>query len=175
MLSKWYKTVSAEAPLEQGDILFGCPSIEIPADVTPNEVRDNPTVVIDAVLRDYVIVTQSCDLEDGNVEFVQLCPVHELGGLPDLSSRSKRGELAKDRMPRFTLLDKNNRQGFPQDYLVVDLASVQSLRLGYVKQVAIASRRLRLVSPYREYLAQRFAYYFMRVGKPSPVAPFPDL
>jgi hypothetical protein len=174
MLSEWYKVVPASVKLEQGDILTGCLTLDI-QDVAVNEIEPGTTIPARSVQRNMIVITQSCDLEDGNVEYVQLCPIHKLQDIPQLNSNNKRGLLKSDRMPRFALLDKNDRQVFYQDYLVVDLASVQSLPLEYVKMhAAKQGRRLRLVTPYREYLSQKFAYLFMRVGKPNPIRPFDD-
>ena len=172
-LSKWYKTVPSSDTLAQGDFLFDCPTIEVEEDfnyMSLSELDDAPAKV---VTRDFIILSQSCDLEDENIDYVILCPVYPFELMTTFHSNSKRGELKSDRLPRFALLDKNDRASFPQDYFIVDLASAQSLPLAYVKRFKDArGKRLTLTSPYKEYLSQKFAYLHMRVGKPTSLTPF---
>ena len=67
----------------------------------------------------------------------------------------------------------HKRDGQPAlGWSVVDFHRVFVLSKSVVVAVArSAGPRLRLRSPYREYLAQAFARYFMRVGLPQPVTP----
>jgi hypothetical protein len=58
--------------------------------------------------------------------------------------------------------------------LVVDFREIYSLPFDYLMGLA-AQRgpRWRLRSPYLEHFSQAFARFFMRVGLPSTIPPFP--
>lgn len=169
--SKWYMTVASSKQLEQGDFLFNCPTIEVEDDIDYSALEESEEAPAKIVVRDFIVLSQSCDLEDGNIDYIIVCPIHLFTSMTEFHSNNKKGQLLSDKLPRFALLEKNDRVGFPQDHFVVDLASAHPLPLEYAKRFAQdAGNRLRLVSPYREYLSQKFAYLYMRVGKPTPVS-----
>ena len=59
-------------------------------------------------------------------------------------------------------------------HLVADFAEAFTIPAAYAQQRGQSEPdRIRLLPPYREQLAQMFARYYMRVGLPIPVAPFP--
>jgi hypothetical protein len=168
--TSWYEVVSKDTPLEQGDFIFRCPTIDIDGDY--EELKPEDIAPAKIVLRDLVIMSQSCDLKDEGIDYVILCQVYPFSALTHLHSNGKKGSLVSDKMPRYALLDKNSFEGFPNEHLVVDLSMVFPVPLQYIKDMRESrSTRLRLVSPYREYLSQKFAYLYMRVGKPNPVTP----
>jgi hypothetical protein len=170
MPQSWFKIAYSSSPLEQGDVLFKCPTIEMTDNFTVRDIKQSENLPIKLSYRNMIVISQSCDLEDENIDYVQLCPVYPLESLAHLRSSGKRGLLEGDRMVRYAVLGKNGRKGFPDDFLVVDLASVQSIPIEIIKEFAKSSgKRLRLASPYREYLSQKFAYQYMRVGKPTPI------
>jgi hypothetical protein len=68
----------------------------------------------------------------------------------------------------FCLLNKcPGSDFFPADYLIVDFCNVFSVPHEVVLRAAKKGRRIQLQSPYREYLSQAFARFFMRVGFPD--------
>jgi hypothetical protein len=58
--------------------------------------------------------------------------------------------------------------------LVVDFREIYSLPFDYLaERTNLLGRRWRLRSPYLEHFSQAFARFFMRVGLPSTIPPFP--
>ncbi len=118
-------------------------------------------------------MTQSCDLSDfqGDDE-VLLCPLSDYRTAAAVSRelRGKDGwaKLIRGRFVGAYLMNRCEIPGHQFDYQVVDLKRVLTVPLGLVRQVAAKEgRRVRLLPPYREHLAQAFARQFMRVGLPE--------
>ncbi|MBI2190731.1 MAG: hypothetical protein HYU36_01945 [Planctomycetes bacterium] len=173
----WYGIVSGRE-LEQGDLLFGCPVLEIPRKIDESgEVTSEITVRHQNV----VIVTQSCDLtvrDDGkrNVDEVILCPIYFKNELTTHGIFGKNEgweSCRKGRHPGYHLLNNCDSPGHEFEFGLVDLRRVYSLSIGFVEEFAARKgERVRLLPPYREHLSQAFARFFMRVGLPVDIPPF---
>jgi len=169
----WYEVIRDDE-LMQGDLLNGCPVTRVRGfDQWPVPVGQ--PVEVEVYLEDLVILSQSCDLANDKIQDVILAQVldwqvasAELVKQGNLFARSKqfRRALIAGNIPSLSLLHK--RDGVPKlGWSVVDFHRVFVLPKPVVAAVArAAGQRLRLRSPYREYLAQAFARYFMRVGLP---------
>ncbi len=75
----WYRIAKPDEELEQGDFIDAC-QILIPK-YTPNEseanISNNPQEYLaqsDEEIRDVVVISQTCDLENRKVDVVHLCP-----------------------------------------------------------------------------------------------------
>ncbi len=160
------------ATLWQGDYLLNCPVpalTEIPNDT---EAQSFPVSVYDLI-----VMTQSCDLENGKAAFVALCPIYTLAEFEEANpSFSRKGEwenVRKGRIEGLHLLGSlrdltNNRES-----LVVDFREIYSLPFDFLSQHAEQQgERWRLNSPFLEHFSQAFARFFMRVGLPSAIPPF---
>lgn len=167
----WYEIVSGQ-DLEQGNLLFGVdvpvPATNLSAPLAPDETE----VLIHTF--DLVVMTQSCDLEQGNLTDVVVCPHWDIEDAekldPKLRSKGALIEIAKGRRPRYRLLERSTLDDPTMGVRIVDFGRVYSLPLGYLKQLLQdQTERLRLCSPYREYLAQAFGNFFMRVGLPRGI------
>lgn len=162
----WYELVSPDRPFEQGDFIPDCPVVipKTPLAGTPTEIQ------AEIVITDVVVMSQSCDLAKGNVEFVLACPVVRKDGY-----EQKLEEIRKGRQPAYHLLNKcdvPSKPEFAKDYLIVDFRNVYSVEFAFLKEFMKSKSRLRLLPPYREHLSQAFARFFMRVGLPSDIPPF---
>jgi hypothetical protein len=71
MTDTWWQTTSGPQ-LAQGDLLRDC-HLPVFVDPTPDVEQE-----IDLVVQNLIVVTQSCDLENGKVQFAALCPIHTL-------------------------------------------------------------------------------------------------
>lgn len=61
------------------------------------------------------------------------------------------------------------------DYIVVDFRKVFTIFKSFLSDfVSESEKRIALKSPYKEYLSQTFARFFMRVGLPRDIPPFAD-
>jgi hypothetical protein len=169
----WYAVVTREAGLEQGDFILKCPILEPIHDVQEKTTKANFTEY------DVVIMSQSCDLQNGKLSLVLVCPFWSMEAIeqnnPWLKSRKGKERLRMGNQPNYHLLNKPSVKDMviDNDFLVVDFRSVFSVPYNYlVDHVNNTQRRLRLLSPYKEHLSQSFARFFMRVGLPIDIDPF---
>lgn len=146
------------------------------------EATDTTTLLdATAVEASVIVLTQSCDLEQGKVDDVLLAQVISWTALTEeelergnqfIRSRRFREKLIEGNIPNLSLL--HHTSGPPAlEWSVVNFRRLFSLPVPYVQRTAErAGERLRLVSPYREHLAQAFARYIMRVGLPHAADAF---
>jgi len=161
----WYETTTGP-DIEQGDFLYEC-----------THYRFEPDGELIGDQRNCVILSHSCDLSNGKLQIVQVCPFAPLEELEDsfgyLRTRKGREELRRGNLPGYHLLNKCEIEGSVHDFLVVDFRSLFGIPLDLARNLAISqSPRVRLLPPYREHLAQAFARFFMRVGLPIDVPAF---
>ena len=165
MSDGWYDVIS-DSVLMQGDLIN-----KFPYAVNYRDIPEGATsVTVDVEIYNIIILSQSCDL-DGNdkIKFVMVCPYSSLELLsdrqPHLKDENKREAIRRGYQHNYILLNKNVIDGFEKDFFLVDFKSAFSTPLSYLRNVVAKNeRRLRLKSPYREYLSQSFASYVMRVG-----------
>ena len=167
----WYKTVQGDS-LYQGDFLNNF-EVLIPEVST----QSNETAAQYKKL-DVVIMTQTCDIVQGNVESLLLCPCW---GLWDFISaaeekglnwgKQEREALRRGNLPGYHLSNEADQDGLKMPLTIVDFHEVYTAPTNVVREFASrAGKRLRLLPPYREHLAQAFARFFMRVGLPVDIA-----
>jgi hypothetical protein len=170
----WYEILNSNAELQQGDFIPDCPII-IPLTIISHE----DTLDIEVSLIDSIVLSQSCDLVNGKIELVLVCPFYPLKkfieDLPE-DQRSKKGiakiidNLKKGHLPGYHLLNKYPDRKLLEDYQIVDFKNVYGVQFNTLLNMAQAlEERIRLLPPYREHLSQAFARYFMRVGLPQDI------
>jgi hypothetical protein len=123
---------------------------------------------------DVIIMTQSCDIENGKVRSLLLCPVFDLWTFIDAAkSRGEnwgsdiREDLRQGNLPGYHLLSDAFQDELQFPLTIVDFHEVYTAPTVQVRQFAAGcGNRLRLRPPYREHLGQAFARFFMRVGLP---------
>jgi len=170
MESFWDKT--AGPTLRQSDYLLNCP---VPAvSERPNNTGEQSFPVEE---RDLIVMTQSCDLENGKAAFVALCPIYTLVEFERANaSFTQKGaweNVRKGRVEGLYLLGSPREPDNNRDSLVVDFREIYSLPFDLLSQhAAQQGERWRLKSPYLEHFSQAFARFFMRVGLPSAIPPF---
>jgi hypothetical protein len=167
----WYETVEG-ATLEQGDVLFACPIVVPPPNLTfPLSSATSPA---ELQLTDVVVMTQSCDLVNDKLEDIILCPhwdLKEAGKMdPALGKKDTWKLILKGQRYQYAMLEQWQGQGISMGIRIVDFGRIFSLPRNFVMQFAASKgKRLRLCSPYREHLSQSFARFFMRVGLPQDI------
>lgn len=170
---RWYAVVDYNTPFEQGDFLDNFP-ISIP-DLSQKNVAEGEGIQVNGDLKifDVIVMTQSCDLQKFQPsDPVTLCIRQELKlaqwNGQSLNNASKWVQLRKGLIEGVHLLSDYNRRGYIFGYQVVDLRRIVSVPLSYLRQFVESKKqkRVRLMPPYREHLAQAFARQFMRVGLP---------
>ena len=174
----WYERIT-DGRVTHGDLLVDCPIPVIDAAgalLAETATKDGVDALktslnIGIEVATVVVLTQACDLENGKVDQVVVCPVRPLtslsGGMEstDMRNRIRKGEVAAYHM----------LNAFDTDLplSVVDFRRIHSLGLPYASAIAAQRpERPRLLPPYREHLSQAFARFFMRVGLPVDIPAF---
>lgn len=166
---EWYQIAPSDAPLEQGDIFYEFPVIikMLYSD------EPNSSVPYQAGYQSYnvILMTQSCDLERiKDDELVVLCSIASCREAQGFNCKDQWGQLIRNRIVSAHLLDRCDIEGYEFDHQVVFLREMFTTPIGFVRQFAKNhGARVRLLSPYREHLAQAFATQFMRIGLPKPL------
>ncbi len=169
----WYETVDGEV-IEQGDLLFNF-DIFVPL----RTATGGGQIQGELKTFDLVVMTQTCDIVQGKVDSLLLCPWYDLWRFVE-AAKAKGENLASDlreslrrgNLPGYHLLNDASQDGIEIGVGVVDFHDVYTAPTDQLKAfVKSAGKRLRLRPPYREHLAQAFARFFMRVGLPVDIPP----
>ena len=167
----WYRVVEGDG-LEQGDLLPNCVA-PVQPEIDPG-VSEPEGDSLEGVRHDtVVVVTQSCDLAQDKDLLALVCPawgIMEFLNTAQGSRRDVKSKLEKGRFARYHLLNECDLQGHKRPHLVVDFGSAFSVPVAYLTELT-HGKRLRLLPPYRERLAQELGRYYMRVGLPLDMAP----
>jgi len=189
MSSVWYEEVSASKKLMQGDLISACPVATW--DPTKLHVQGESELeflkaAIRAIQADVVVMTQACDLEQGHISNVTLCPHLPLANFKklweaklragDQNPTEKAWKTACDDLKdgfiwNLSLLNYGESKSLNTEHRVVDFHEVFTLPRQFLESL-LQQRdipRLRLLPPYREHLSQAFARFYMRVGLPTPI------
>jgi hypothetical protein len=174
-VESWWGTVTGQA-LAQGDALFDC-IVPVMPDLVPVIPGQVGLHSFQGDLYDLIIVTQSCDLENGKSPLVALCPIFTLDDWetvnPVFRQRGRWEQVRQGRIEGLHLLAGFDAPEDGRKALVIDFRQIYSLPVGYLEQRAVAhGERRRLLSPYLEHFSQGFARFFMRVGLPSSIPSF---
>ena len=167
----WYEVVSG-IEIGQGDFFNNFPILIQPLDMgTTFEEIENQEIIPSVDFYNVIVMTQSCDFQKMlDNDLVTLCPTsnfRDLYGTEQAKGKSRWKPLIEGRIVGTHLLNKCEILQHEFDYQVVDLTRLFSVPLGYVKKFANnVGKRIRLMPPYCEHLAQAFAKRCMRVGLP---------
>jgi hypothetical protein len=168
---EWFDVVGGPE-IEQGDLLVGCPVF---TPIVAHPIAKDKLVDLRAEAHDLIVLTQSCDLVVGRerVNQVVLCAAPTLQAARARSGHvlAKKGNIAN--LARFAIHGLHPLKAFSdakvtRAWSVVEFAHVFTLPTNYLREFAqAAGPRLRLKPPFRELLAQRFAYFFGRIAVPE--------
>jgi hypothetical protein len=172
----WYESVTGNDIL-QGDFLKNCPIIVPPQSIDIPASGEALDIEVGVNKYNVIVMSQSCDIQQGHVDLVLVCPYWPLEKLSEKNEyfKSSKGkeDLRRGNIPGYHLLNKCELEGLERDYIVADFRNVYSLPLEFLKTFAAKStKRIRLLPPYREHLSQAFARFFMRVGLPVDIPSF---
>lgn len=168
---QWYEITQGES-LEQGDLL---PGVRAPRVLIDSSADGGFRILVGT--GDYVILSQTCDLENDKVREVLLASVltyqemaHEVGAAA--RSTAFREALIKGADFAYFLLHRFD--GPPNlEWSVVNFHQLRLIDTEFCRNHARnLGLRLRLVSPYKENLAQSFGRYMMRVALPQTAHAF---
>lgn len=171
----WYEKLNKETNILQGDLVPNCPILIPPSIIN---VGDEPEIEIKLI--DSIILSQSCDLVNGKIEIVLVCPYYPLKHFIEQLSEDQKSSkgtrkaidnLRRGFLPGYHLLNKFSEVELLNDYQVVDFKNVYGIQFHTLEKIIQDFKeRIRLLSPYREHLSQAFARYFMRVGLPQDIS-----
>jgi hypothetical protein len=186
----WYQRVPADAPLDQGDLIPGCPVVSWKDE--PIDYRSGGDLIgtlrgaIELAQVDVVVMTQTCDLQQQKVRSVILCPHYSIAEYrasweedqrsrhqnpTDRSWRSYLERIVAGQIWNMSVLNSEEGPDYTADLRIVDFHEVFSLPRDFLESwlTKEGQFRLRLFPPYREHLSQAFARFFMRVGLPTDI------
>jgi hypothetical protein len=189
MSNVWYEEVEAAAKLMQGDLITNCPLVSWRAE-SPQLNGSGETELLrgmtDTIQADTVVMTQACDLEQGKVQNVVLCPhlsladYHEAWKV-ELESKGQNptqkawrnhcDDIRDGFVWNLAILNAGNTSTLSTEYCIVDFHDIFTVPRAFLESLLQqrGQPRMRLLPPYREHLSQAFARFFMRVGLPTPV------
>jgi hypothetical protein len=171
----WYSLVTDNS-LEQGDFFFSCGVIEqVP--IPKAHPGDKIQLKANAKDIDLIILSQSCDLTQGKLETVLVCPHGTINEFAKIEPKFRKNDLLenirKGNVPGYHMLAACELNNFVSPIRLVSFRQVFGLPFPYIRDLADQHNpRLRLLPPYREHLAQSFARFIMRVGLPVDIPEF---
>lgn len=161
-----YHAPTPNEPLDQGDLIDGCPVVSISA-FQPGQLNSE-TVKLDH--HRILVLTQTCDLANEKVDDAVVASVFDAQQLVDrriLKAADIRGSIRANRVWGLYFLPAKAELGLGE--MIVDLRRLHTVRLDLLPALCQAgSRRTRVQPPYREHLAKHFADTFSRIGLPQP-------
>ena len=173
----WYGIVNHNDPLRQGQLVKEVPLFDLLTSysIASGEQEREISNPVDKIIYDIVILTQTCDLEQGKTSNVVVCPYREISSYDNYISNNfikQLNETRKGRIHNLHLLDRCDIESYEMDYILLDFYQTYTVAIEYLKYYASRQQRLELQSPYVEQLSQRFGYLFMRVALPNDLPPF---
>jgi hypothetical protein len=161
-----YRLPAPEEPLDQGDIIQGCPLVVVesydPSHPDRLPVTGAPTRVI--------VLTQACDLANQKARSVVVAAVLDAEGLVTqglVKAADVKGPIRAGRVFGWYFLPKSAELGLPE--MIVDLRQLHTVRADLLLLLCRRGQRQARVQPlYREHLAKHMADTYSRIGLPQP-------
>jgi hypothetical protein len=161
-----FRRPEPEEPIDQGDIIDGCPI----ATVLDLGASDSQVVEIQRASTQVYVLTQTCDLANDKARrpvVAVVRSVQELVTSGALKPAEIKGPIRATRVYGWYFLPKDRGLGLAE--ALVDLREIHTVELGTLSVLCRrGQRRARLLTPYREHLAQHFAITYSRIGLPQP-------
>lgn len=162
-----YKQISGEDPLAQGDIIGDCPIFALTESASGIDLKA-PATRWEARV---IVLTQACDLVQGKVERVLVAVVHSARELVErgiLKASTIRDQVRRGLVYGWYFLPAVT-EPLVMPESIVDLHDLHSVSRAVLERLIADGKRVcRIVTPYREHLAQHFAVTYMRIGLPEP-------
>ena len=144
-----YSSVSAEAPLDQGDLIEDCVVVLIPS----YSIGQSP-VPVDFETRRVVVLTQTCDLANDKTSVVTVAEVQNAQSFVDagiLKPADIKGPLRSGRIWGLYFLPADAALGLEE--MIVDLRRLHTVKLDLLRLLCRGGGSGRRVQPlYREHL-----------------------
>ena len=161
-----YAFPSPDEPLDQGDLVTGCPILH----VKDFRLQPQVSIEVDYNFRRVIVLTQTCDLANLKTTTISVAEVFDAQQLIDertLKSSDIKGPLRAGRIWGMYFLPANADLAFGE--MIVDFRRLHTVGLDLLLALCKSNKRLaRVQTPYREHLAKHFADSFSRIGLPQP-------
>jgi hypothetical protein len=163
-----YAGPNSDEPLTQGDVFDGCPVYGIKLTGTPVDLAASPIRWEQRV----VVVSQACDLINAKARDAVVAVVHTAQAVVE------RGELkastVRDQIRRGLAFGwyflPTAQAPIPIPESLIDFRDLHTVPLPVLARLIADGKRVgRLLTPYREHMAQHFAVTYMRIGLPEPM------
>ncbi|MCG7385125.1 hypothetical protein [Paenibacillus sp. ACRRY] len=168
MADSWYDIIKSDDPINQGDILLGCPIIipEYPKDYLELKNETIKEASAKVYFDNVVVLTQGCLIAGPSGPKVDMVTVAPFSDAKE-DSWGTVSAIMKGERPPYYLLNKSDLE-IEIDYSIVDFANIYSITYALLDSFRLnTEKRLRLKSPYVEELSQRFGYFYSKVGQPN--------
>lgn len=154
-----YGTVPADELLTQGDVIDGCPIFR-------------PTAAgVDRIVARVVVLTQACDVAQTRADRVVVAvvvPAAQVVERGELKGPAIRDQVRRGQVFGWYFLPAAP-DPIPLPESVVNFRDLHTVPRAILESLAAAGGRVcRVLTPYREHLAQHFAVTYMRVALPEP-------
>jgi hypothetical protein len=161
-----YQTPSPEEPIDQGDLIDGCP---VPW-IAGFDINDLDSLEMVWSPERVLVLTQACDLANRNLTRVVVAVAKDAESLITdgiLKAAEIKGPVRAGRVYGWYFLPKSTACGLPE--MVVDLRQVHAVRLDLLTGLCRQGRRRGRIPPlYREHLGKHFGDTYSRIGLPEP-------
>jgi hypothetical protein len=161
-----YASATLEGPLDQGDLIDGCPVLELKS----YTLGQSPPYEVGVSFYRVVALTQTCDLANDKTSVVTVAEVQSAQVFVDagiLKPADIKGPLRSGRIWGLYFLPADASLGLPE--MIVDFRRLHTVKLDVLRALCAAGNRPGRIQPlYRERLAKHFADTFSRIGLPRP-------
>jgi hypothetical protein len=162
-----YEALPADESLSQGDIFDECPLFRLHVSEDGIDLAADPARWSARV----IVLTQACDLAQAKSTKVLVGMIRSAQDL--IAEGVLKGPAIRDQVRRGLIYGwyflPAAAPPVPLPESIVDLRELHTVPRPILEHLMIAGKRLcRLVTPYREHLAQHFAVTYMRIGLPDP-------
>lgn len=157
-----YETLPSSETVSQGDILDDCRLLR-----WEHSKAGLPDVVKDIQSR-VIVVTQACDAVSPKTTRIEVTAVHNANELVEvgvLKAQTIRDQVRRHQVYGWYFLP--TRPGLEES--IVNLRELHTIPREILESLLADGKRLcRLVTPYREHMAQHFSTTYSRIGLPAP-------
>lgn len=188
---RWYREIDIEDTenngdkVTQGDIILNCPVVKM------EQTESYPFFSTVGAEITAVVMTQACDLENRKpkVKEITVCPITTLKFVVDgIMSKKFNGmqpgkdfeknkagvveEIRRGNYLDFHLINKyESGTDLDLPYSIVHLKNQYRIPVNAIQRIVHerGGKRLRLLPPYRESLAQAYTFNFNRIGLPIDI------
>ena len=161
-----YDVPATTLPVDQGDIIDGCPILQIAQFDQQNP--DSPQVACST--HRVVVLTQTCDLANQKTQWITVALVHNVQFLVErnvVKATDVRGPIRAGRVYGWYFLPCCKECELPES--IVDLRQLYTVPRELIESLCATGKRKARIQPlYREHLAKHFADTFSRIGLPEP-------